>query len=173
MAAGVIGAAAFEYRGPIFSPADLLFLAVTGMSVYTLMKFKELLNERYNFHALDVWLPVAIWLGVAFQIGSIAMRVFMISVWPVSVTAYTIANVGFMVLFMVTAGIIDIVIAVILLKAKGMFSGRIDVYAYILLASGIMELTVILVPIVGFLLYPVSQVILAMIFFDKEDVEFV
>ena len=173
MATGIIGAAAFKYHGPIFGPADLLFIAVTGMSIYTLMKFKQLLNERYSFHALDVWIPVAIWWGVLFQVGSIALRVLVITVWPVSEAANAIVNLSFMGFFLVTAGVIDIIIAAFLLKSRGTFSGKIDAFAYVLMAAGIIELTVILIPLVGFLLYPVSQVILALIFFEKEEVEFV
>jgi len=74
---------------------------------------------------------------------------------------------------MVTIGIVDILIAVKLLKIKETFSEYIRGFAYISMAAGICEVTVLLSPL-ALILIPVSAIVLALIFLrDQEAIEFV
>ncbi len=172
IAQGVIGIKAFGYRGPMFGPSDLLFLAVTGMSVYTLILFRWLLNERYNYHAIDTLIFLAICWGIVYQIGSIALRIWLMMIWPVSELAMTIISLTFFALGMISVGIIDILIAVRLLQIKQTVNELIRAFTYVTMAAGLSEVSVVLSPI-SLLLSPVSFVILGMIFLKKEEVEFV
>lgn len=172
IAQGLIGGAAFGYRGPTFGPSDLLFIAFTAMSVYTLLMFRNLLNERYNYHDVDTLILLAICWGIVFQISSLALRVWVVTIWPVSETALSVIYLVFFAVTMITAGIIDILIAVKLLQIRQKLNEMIRAFTYITLVSGLAEVSFVLAP-VALLLAPVSCVILGLIFFRKEEVEFV
>ncbi len=73
---------------------------------------------------------------------------------------------------MIAAGIIDILIAVKLLQIRQSVNELVRAFTYVTLASGLAEVSVVLSPIALFLV-PVSCVILGLIFFKKEEVEFV
>ena len=172
IAQGVIGIAAFGYRGPTFGPSDLLFIIFTGISVYTLTMFRRFLNERYNYHGVDTLILLAICWGIVFQISSLALRIWVVTIWPVSETALNIVYLSFFAVSMIGAGIIDILIAVKLLQIRQSVNELVRAFTYITLASGLAEVSVVLAPI-ALLLVPVWCVILGLIFFKKEEVEFV
>jgi hypothetical protein len=74
---------------------------------------------------------------------------------------------------MVTIGIVDIMIAMRLLRIKDALNDLLKAFAYITLIAGICEVSVIMSPL-SLLLVPVNFVILGMIFLkEKEEVEFV
>jgi hypothetical protein len=172
---GIIGVKAFHYRGPMFGPADILFIGFTAISVYVLIKLKVLLNDRYQFHGLDLLIPIVIGFNILFQLASIALEGLIISVWPLTEKELTVVYIAFMVIFFVSAGIIDIIFAVLILKAKELLGNKLTLYAYLVLAGGIAELTIILLPVVAFLILPASFIVLATIFLgaDKDELEFV
>lgn len=172
IAQGVIGIAAFGYRGPVFGPSDLLFIIFTGISVYTLTMFRRFLNERYNYHGVDTLILLAICWGIVFQISSLALRIWVVTIWPVSETALNIVYLTFFAVSMIAAGIIDILIAVKLVQIRQSVNELVRAFTYITMASGLAEVSVVLSPIALFLV-PVSCVILGLIFFKKEEVEFV
>jgi hypothetical protein len=172
IAQGLIGVAAFGYRGPVFGPSDLLFIIFTGISVYTLTMFRRFLNERYNYHGVDTLILLAICWGIVFQISSLALRIWVITIWPVSETALNIVYLTFFAVSMIVAGIVDILIAVKLLQIRQSVNELVRAFTYITLASGLAEVSVVLAPIALFLV-PVYCVILGLIFFKKEEVEFV
>ena len=172
IAQGLIGASVFGYRGPMFGPSDLLFITFTGIAVYTLTMFRKLLNERYNYHDVDLLILLAICWGIVYQISQLALRAWLVFIWPVSSTALSIVYLVFFATTMITAGIIDILIAVKLLQIRQKLNEMIRAFTYITLVSGLAEVSVVLAPL-ALLLLPVSCVILGMIFLRKEEVEFV
>jgi hypothetical protein len=170
---GIVGAAAFGYRGPMFGPSDVLFIIFTGFSVYILLVFRSLLNERYDFHEIDALIIASIAWAVLFQIASLTLRTFLVLTWPVSQTAMTIVYFAFMSLTMVTIGVIDILIGVRLLRVKDKFNDMLKAFAYVTLAAGILEVTVFLSPL-SLILVPMSMVILGLLLLrEKEEAEFV
>ncbi|UCD17138.1 MAG: hypothetical protein JSV44_11910 [Candidatus Zixiibacteriota bacterium] len=170
---GIIGISMFGYHGPIFGPGDLLFILFTVLSVYVLIMFRHLLNDRYSFHEIDILITIAILWNILFQFGSLAIRGTMIVLAPRPEILVTVLNVAFMSIAMLTAGIIDILIAIKLLNIKDRLNDLIKAFAYITLAAGILEASVILSPL-ALILIPVSCAILGMIFLrEKEEVEFV
>jgi len=172
IAQGLIGVSVFGYRGPMFGPSDLLFIIFTGISVYTLTMFRKLLNERYNYHDVDLLILLAICWGIVYQISQLALRAWLVFMWPVSSTALSIIYLVFFATTMITAGVIDILIAVKLLQIRQKLNEMIRAFTYITLVSGLAEVSVVLAPL-ALLLLPVSCVILGIIFLRKEEVEFV
>jgi len=134
--------------------------------------FRRFLNERHNYHGVDTLILLAICWGIVFQISSLALRIWVITIWPVSETALNIVYLTFFAVSMIVAGIIDILIAVKLLQIRQSVNELVRAFTYITLASGLAEVSVVLAPIALFLV-PVSCVILGLIFFKKEEVEFV
>ena len=170
---GIIGIKAFDYRGPVTGPSDLIFLTVTAIGVYALVMLRRMLNERYDFHDVDLLITAAIVWNVFFQLLGIAMKLLTLAAWPVNELTITIYYLTYMVISMISIGIIDIVFAVKILRKKELFSDLMQAYAYITLISGASAVTVILTPL-ALILVPVSFVVLGMIFLrEKEEVEFV
>ena len=170
---GLIGLRVFHYRGPTLGPSDLLFIVFTVLGIYVLYMFRKLLNELYNYHEIDLLITISIWWGIIFQISSLALRGMIILLWPVSKMALTLTYFSFMTIAMVVIGIVDILIAVKLLKVKDTLSDLLKAFAYLTIIAGILEVSIVFSPL-AFLLVPVSCVILGMILLrGKEEVEFV
>lgn len=172
VAQSIIGAKAFGIEGPVVGPADMIGVLMTAIGVYVLVIFRRLLHERFNFHGVDVLITVAIWWVVVFEIGGIALKLFMMLI-PFSPIVETIMLLIFFSMGMVVVGIVDIMMAVRLLKMKAEMSDLLCAYVYITLAAGIAEVSVVL-SFMSFILFPVASVILGLVFFkEKEQAEFV
>jgi hypothetical protein len=168
IAQGLIGAAVFGYHGPSFGPSDLLFMLFTVMWAYTLWMFRVYLNERYDYHDLDFLIAAAICVTVLLQMASFGLRGIAFGLAPIAGTVFTILYLMFGAFAMITAGILDILIAVKLLQIRQGANDLLKAFAYITMAVGILEVTVILSPLT-FVLVPVYCVILGMIFLGKQE----
>jgi len=169
----VAAAKLFDIHRPFIGPTDLLMLVFTVIAVYTLWKFRALLHERYNYHDLDLLILISIWWTVLFQLVGLGINVILTLAWPVDKAVFAIVYVAFFTAAMVSIGIVDILIAVKLLKDKENFGEYIRGFGYVTMAAGICEVTVLL-SLLSLVLIPVSSIILALIFFrDKQEVEFV
>jgi hypothetical protein len=170
---GLIGIARFNYTGPTIGPSDALFIVFTVFTIYALVMFRRMLNERYNFHDIDFLITICIWWGILFQVVSISYRLIMIVIWPVPQMVYTLSSLGILVLFFPLGGVIDIIISVRLLRDKGRFNEMINVLAYLNMASGICMATIVLSPLT-LILMPIWWAILGMVFLrEKEEAEFI
>ncbi|MFC1476126.1 hypothetical protein ACFLQW_03895 [Candidatus Zixiibacteriota bacterium] len=172
---GIIGVAVFDHRGPSgFGPSDLLLLLGTGLFVYTYYMFRQLLNERYNYHGLDMLITINIALAILIQIGSFFSRVFITVLAPTLIGRPVVFfSMGFMILSAVAAGIVCILMAIQLLRAKEKLSDLITALAVVMLIEGVCLITVILMPL-QWVLLPVARIMLGTIFLRaKEQVEFV
>jgi len=171
---GIIGVKVFEYTGPTVGPSDFMTILATGFAVYTLIKFKELLHEKYEFREVDLFITIAIWWGILFQIGSLALRGALLVAWPVSYELSVVLQGGFMVSMLIIAGIIDIIIGIKILKLGDLLSSLMKAYAILALVAGVMEISIILMPLVVLVMVPASAIVLGLIFFKAgEQVEFV
>lgn len=169
---GIIGKAMFDYQGPTLGPSDLIFLIFTVLGVYTLLMLRNLLNERYDFHKVDLLIVVAVWWNVLFQVSLLALKTIYFLIVP-SPLIHTVLTISFMSIAMVTGGIIDILLAIRLLEIRDAMSDLLKVYVYMVLVSGILQVSVVL-SILAMFLVPISCVILAVVFFrDSEHAEFV
>lgn len=177
IAAGIIEAViageVFNVRRPFLGPSDLLMIVFTVIGIYTLLMFRRLLHERYDYHDLDLLILISIWWIIVFQVLSIGLNVLLMIFWPISPIILALTFLVFFTAAMVTIGIVDILIAAKLLRVKETFSEYVRWFAYITMAAGICEVSVIFSPF-SMILIPVSAVILALVFFrDREEVEFV
>lgn len=169
----VVAAEMFDIRRPFVGPTDLLMIVFTAIAIYTLLMFRRLLHERYEYHDLDLLILISIWWAIVFQVVGLGLGVLLSMLWPVDRVIFAIVYLIFMTAAMVTIGIVDILIAVKLLKVKEIFSEYIRGLAYVTMAAGICEVTVLLSPL-ALVLMPVSAIVLALIFFrDQQAVEFV
>jgi hypothetical protein len=168
-----LAAGLFNIKRPFFGPSDMLMIIFTAIAIYTLIMFRKLLHERYQYHDLDLLIIISIWWAIAFQVIGLGIQTILMIYWPIDKILLTIVYLVFFTGAMVTVGIVDILIAIKLLKEKENFSEFIRGFAYITMAAGICEVTVLLSPL-ALVLIPVSAIILALIFFrDRQEVEFV
>jgi hypothetical protein len=168
IAQGLIGAAVFGYQGPSFGPSDLLFILFTVMWAYTLWIFRVYLNERYDYHELDFLITAAICVTVLLQMVSFGLRGIAFGLVPIAGTVFIVLYLIFAAFAMITAGILDILIAVKLLQIRQGANDLLKAFAYITMVVGVLEVTVILSPL-AFVLVPVYCVILGMIFLGKQE----
>jgi hypothetical protein len=163
----------FDVSRPFFGPSDFMMIVFTIISVYALLMFKQLLNERYEYHDLDLLIYISIWWVIVFQVVGLGLGLLASVYWPVDRILLVVVYLIFMTAAMVSIGIVDILIAVKLLKVKEQFSEYIRAFAYISMAAGILEVTILLSPL-SLLLVPVTWIILALIFFrDRQEVQYV
>lgn len=177
MAVGVIEAIVagevFHSRRPFIGPSDLIGLGATAIGVYTLLMFRRLLHERYDYHELDLLIIISVWWAILFQVIGLGLNVLVMIYWPVSIVVMAVTFAIFFTGAMVTIGIVDILIATRLLNGVVAFGDYIRYLAYVTMAAGICEVTVLLSPM-SIILVPVSSVLMAMVFFrDRQEVEFV
>jgi hypothetical protein len=169
----VAAAELFGIRRPFVGPADLLMIGFTAIAIYTLLMFRRLLHERYDYHDLDLLILLSIWWAIVFQVIGLGLGVIITFMWPVDKILFTVIYAVFFTGAMVSVGIVDILIAVKLLRDENDFGEYIRGFAYVTMAAGICEVTVLLSPL-STILIPVTAIILALIFFrDKREVEFV
>ena len=168
IAQGLIGVAVFGYHGPSFGPGDLLFMLFTVMWAYTLWMFRVYLNERYDYHGLDFLIVAAICVTVLLQIVSLGLQGIAFGLAPIAGNIFIVFYLMFAAFAMFTAGILDILIAVKLLQMRKGDNDLLKAFAYITMAVGVLEVTVILSPL-AFVLVPVYCVILGMIFLWKQE----
>jgi len=169
----VVAKEMFNVRRPFIGPSDLFMIAFTACGVYTLLMFRRLLHERYDYHELDLLIIISIWWAIVFQIIGLVLNALAMIYWPVNIFVMALTFAVFFTGAMVSIGIVDIMIATRLLKGAVAFSDNIRYLAYVTMAAGICEVTVLLAPF-SLILIPISAVILAMVFFrDRQEVEFV
>jgi drug/metabolite transporter (DMT)-like permease len=169
----LIGKAAFKFEGPTVGPSDLLFIIFTVIGVYVLIMFRKLLNERYNYHGIDTLIIISIWWSILFQISNLIMKAYAVLIGLEPRLILALIYLSFFIIAMLTIGIVDILIAVRLLKIKDKLNDLLRAFAYITIIAGILEASIVLSPL-ALILVPVTCVILGMIFLrEKEEVEFV
>lgn len=162
------------YR-PTIGPGDFLGIVTTLISIYVLLKFRSLLHERYKFFDIDgLIIASIIWL-VLTQIGGIALRglQFVAGTGRDAEILVAIVAISFLAVSVVIVGVIDIMIAVRLMKIKDQLSDPLKFFVYLSFVVGILEVSVIFSPL-SLLLVPVVFITYGVIFFrDHQQVEFV
>ena len=98
----VAAAELFGIKRPFVGPADLLMIAFTLIAVYTLLRFRKLLNERYGYHDLDLLILISIWWAIVFQVIGLGLGILITILWPVDMVLFAIVYLIFMTGAMVT-----------------------------------------------------------------------
>ena len=168
IAQGLIGVALFGYHGPSFGPSDMLFMLFTVMWAYTLWMFRVYLNERYGYHDLDFLITAAICVTILLQMASFGLRGIAFGLAPIAGPVFMVLHLMFAAFAMITAGVLDILIAVKLLQIRPGANDLLKAFAYITMAVGVLEVTVVFSPL-ALVLVPAYCVILGMIFLGKQE----
>lgn len=169
-----LGISPFRYGGPKFGPGDLLILIYTCFYLYTFSMFKKLLNERYNIHSLDILIIIAILLSILSLIFSIFVQSIHLVLYDITERYFRTIYLAYTALLILAAGVVQILISVKLLMAKKSLNDLFNAFAYVTLATGILEVSVVLSPLAVLVFLPVWCVMLGMIFLrEKEAAEFV
>ena len=169
----IVYARARAPHAPQFGLSDILSMISIVFIIYALWIFRRLLNERYNYHGINTLIVFSIVWVIVFTLANIVIQSIIALMWPVEELTMLLVFAPFFALAMITVGVIDIIIAVRLLRVKEKLNDLIVAFAYITLIAGLMEVTVLL-SFLSLILVPVSSVILGMVLLrEKEAVEFV
>ncbi len=158
-------------RMPVPWSSDQLALVVAVdaiswiLGIYALVRFRDLLRERYGFHGVDrlIWVVVAA--GLLAGIASHAQR-YTMSQGAFSLPLMLVVGIVLGVL----NGVIGIVFATRLLRVNGSLNGYKKPLAYVYLAGSICFLLVV-TGIVGFVLLVAWSILLGLAFFRGEELE--
>lgn len=150
----------------VATTSDLLPVVITLdvaskiLAIYAYLRFRDLLNRRYDFHAVDRLIPILIVVGVLTGALSYGARLF----------ESPVPSIAMGVMTAMIMGILGIVYSRRLLRLNGNLNGYLKPLAYTCLAGSICFLLVVLAP-VALVLYRTSDVILGLAFFKGEELE--
>lgn len=158
------------FRPPPWSTDQVLLVATVdavawALGIYALVRFRDLLRERYDFHALDHLIWIVIGAGVLMPVVSYAVRLS-----ADGGMGGAFAGVAAMVVLGVLNGVIGIVFAMRLLRLNGNLNGYKKPFAYIYIAGSVCFLLVV-PSILGMVLLTASTVLLGLVFFRGSDLE--
>lgn len=164
---------AFGYEGPIVGPSDGISVIFVLLTVYVLVMFRRYLHERYDYRGIDGLISLSIAWNIIFEVSSLVAGAFLMLVWPIHEGSVIVAGLGVLGLFMLTAGIINLLIGLRLLQSREDFSELLRVYGVLMLLAGIFQVSLLLSPLALFLV-PVLHVLLCLILLrEKTEAEFV
>ena len=156
---------------PILKPLVLtrIPLAILRMcfTIYVLIQFKRLLNERHDIYKANVIITGMIILEIVWGVNSIIFTP-LLELSPLRFLG--ILYIAYVVLHIILYGILGIVLGVYLLGVREDPSGLFRIYAILSIVTSSCIVTVILLPI-GLLLGLVGSVILAILFFRAAEAE--
>ena len=144
--------------GPRLSQA-LLTVVGLGLFLYVIYSFRRLLNGRFKFHEVDIYISLMIWGNVVLAVtsllslGTSKLESFMESL---TVTA------------LIVFGILSIMFATRLLRLAGNLYGLLKAFCYTTIMSGICLVTIFLLP-VAITAGAIGDVILGVIFFRAAE----
>lgn len=147
-----------EGPGAVLSQAILTIVSL-GLFLYIITSLRKLLNVRFKFHGVDVYISLLIWGNVALSALSLLSLGSRRLEW-----ALHILSIGAFIVF----GILAIMFATRLLRLPGNLYGLLKPFCYITLGSAICFITVLLLPL-GIIGGAVSDVILGVIFFRAAE----
>ena len=150
-------------------PQTVLVVAVDAfawiLGIYALIRFRDLLRERYDFHAIDHIIWIVIGAGLLVAVVSHGQRIF-----ADRDLGNAVIGMASMVILGVLNGVIGIVFATRLLRINGSLNGYKKPLAYIYLAGSICFLLVV-PALVGVVLLSAWSVVLGLAFFKGEELE--
>jgi len=161
-----------SFTPPRWSPDQVALVAGVdalgwALGIYALIRFRDLLRERYAFHALDHLIWIVIGAGLLMPLASYAQRLLAGSEDGV---AGLLSGVASTLVLAVLNGVIGIVFATRLLRVNGNLNGYKKPLAYIYLAGSICFLLV-LPSLIGVVLLAAWSILLGLVFFRGEELE--
>lgn len=144
--------------GPVISQAILTIVSL-GLFLYIISYLRKLLNIRFQFHGVDIYISLLIWGNVALAALSLLSLGSKGLEWVMNVL-----SVAAFIFF----GILSIIFATRLLRLPGNLYGLLKPFSYAQIVCGICFITVFLSP-VGVIAGSVADVILGVIFFRAAE----
>ncbi len=135
------------------------------LGVYAFIRFRDLLHERYDFHAIDQLIWIVIAAGLLVAVVSHAQRIF----FDPTISS-AVVGMASMVVLGILNGVIGIVFATRLLRINGNLNGYKKPLAYVYLIGSICFLLVV-PALVGIVLLCAWNIILGLVFFQGDDLE--
>ncbi len=165
----IASAVLFHRSGMALGPSDLLSLAGACMVIYTMTMFRRLLNERYDFHEVDVLITLSIVWNVIFSVAGILIGVVYFGLrMDQSPLGALVFILPFFAVMMITGGVIDILIGVRLLRIKERLSDLVRTMAYLSLIGGICAVSLVFAPVAA-LIGLATWIVLGLIFLREPD----
>jgi len=137
----------------------MLTVVGLGLFLYIISSLRKLLNFRFQFHEVDIYISLLIWGNVilaALSLLSLGSRELEQAMGVLSIMAF------------IFFGILSIMFATRLLRFPGNLYGLLKPFCYTNILSGICFLTIFLSP-VGVIAGAVADVILGVIFFRAAE----
>ena len=139
----------------------LLSAIYTVVFVYIYLQFKKLLNQHANFHDVDLYITLLIWINIISTLISHIPDLF-----PSTEIIFSIA----LFVMFIPMGIILIIMGIKLLKCEAEFNSKLKYFSYFTIASGVLLASVIFF-LFSFVTSIITDIILAAIFFSEIDRE--
>ena len=137
----------------------VLIVASLGLFVFILSSLRQLLNLRFRFHDVDIYISYLLWGNLSlslFLFLALANKEFESAVSILSVMAY------------IFFGILSILFGKRLLRLPYSLYGLLKPYSYITVLSGACFVTIILIPL-GILTGAITDFILGVVFFRAAE----
>ncbi len=147
-----------EGTGAKLSQAMLTIVSL-GLFIYIVSSLKKLINSRFQFHDVDIYISLLIW-------GNIALSI--VSLLSLESRKMELAWNILSAISLVAFGILSIMFATRLLRLSGNLYGLLKAFCYTQIVCGICFITVILFP-VGVIAGAIADVILGVIFFRAAE----
>ena len=137
----------------------ILTLVDLGLFLYVISSLKKLLNSRFRFHDVDIYISLLMWGNAILCVLSI------ISLGSIRLEfVFRYLSMIALIIF----GILSIMFATRLLRLSGNLYGLLKAFCYAQIVCGICFITVLLFP-VGVIAGAVADVILGIIFFRAAE----
>ena len=137
---------------------DVLYFLVGGLVAFLFFNLKRFLNEQYEYHSADIILTVIIAFMLISYVGS-----FLLAQYGSETAFY-----AFFVGTIIGAGILDIVLGVLLIRASAEISSGIKTFAAINIFLGVTEVTLVL-SIATIIVYPICALVLCATFLREPN----
>jgi len=136
-----------------------------ALGIYALIRFRDLLRERYDFHALDhmIWIVI----GAGLLVAILSHTYHFLSSRALGQALIGMATLGALG---VLNGVIGLVFAMRLLRVNGSLNGYKKPLAYVYVAGSVCFLLVI-PSVLGVVLLAAWSVLLGLVFFRGEELE--
>jgi len=147
------------------SLSSFMFLLIGLLSIYIYSGLIRLLHDHYNYKKVDVILMILIFICTIFYFGTFLLET--LSFWSgedINGSIISLLWISCLIAF----GIMDILLAIVLLKDSEKLSSLIKGFAIVNLVLGIIEITVMF-SFIAIFLFPVATALLAMIFLRKPE----
>lgn len=136
-----------------------LTLISLGLFVYIFSSLRKLLNYRFQFHDVDTYISVLIWVNVVLSI---------LSILSLSSSEIEKAVSVLSVVALIPFGIVFIVFAIRILRLSDNLFGLLKPFSYTSIASGLCFATIVLIPL-GLIASVAADIILGIIFFRATE----